>query len=1296
MKHILKSGATLFEICLVLSLTVSFAYFVHESDRGMSSSLPLPVLTNVLFTAKILEPIVSFIFSNLGSVSALELQDTQQGVHTCLLSKDGKVCQEYVASECSTKCASSCIPSLRKDVSACKLGTCYDVREGTCQAGSPQNACTTNGGQWFDDPYENVLQCREGCCVISGVASFITEQQCTRRATFLGAPREFRADIRSEIQCLSLGSMQEEGACVFVKEYERTCKFSTKSQCLQLKGDFYSQLLCSNSALNTTCTPQQTTGCTSALDGAQRVYWFDSCGNRENIYDYNRRNELRALGKLLPINESCSVAGSGDPVANARLCGNCNYLLGSACGKSNDKEKAAIGEYVCRDLSCIDEQGKKRAHGESWCQYQGAIGVDNAKNRGMDTPGSRHFRKVCVNGEVRTEPCADYRNEICVESQSPINGGKFSSAACKINLAYLCFDYNGIVNDEKNRNIGKEALALKSQERNQKCEQNPDCFVKNVNVGKDFKFDYCVPKYKPGFASAERGDILCSQSNVQCTVVYVKGLGGWKCRGNCECEKEVFAEQMNDLCMSIGDCGGQVNYKGDYSDNYRTTSTRSKIPKVSQAYITELVKYVQPIKGKFIEAPNIEQFYSFLGIPEGLGEVGEPSDPANAFGGAGMISGMMGIALLYAAHAGLVIPGLVLSAIPATVVPIIGGVTGATSTTIPGVAPSLHAAGGALAGAAIGFAVTSLLLKYTGVGRGLPPALTYLLLTAGVVAGAIIGASLTISAGASSAELLVGLATLGPVGWIILAVVVVVVFILKLFKIGKVRKTTVSFTCNPWQAPAGRGDACKQCGLDGLPCTPYSCESLGQSCQLINSDTESSECISVAQNDTKPPVITFNRDMLRNSNYTIEQHELGVKIKSVSSGDGCIQESFIAVPLSITLDEAGQCAASNESGVAFNKMDEDFSSITKNRFARNHTRAHFIPSLESLGFEDFEPRARAEQNVFVKCKDIAGNANLRDFAINYCVKQGPDMTPASVLSHDPALETVAFGTTNTSINVYTNEPASCKWDIIDTDYTLMTGEMECRDDIDERTLRGWQCNGNVPVRDNETTYHIRCLDQPWLNETQQEKRNANHESYSFKLKRSINALQIDSITPNEQTLFFGTEPASVSVVVKTSGGVDGSARCGFYWQNSSLIDFAQGLWTNVNQQTFQTIFSGTYELPISCVDIAGNTAESKARFIVQIDNKAPEVTRVFREGNNLAIITDEDAQCVASTNLPVKGASGCAYEWINGTSIGVMGKSHTIPWRAGTTYYIKCKDRFDRSPGTSCTLEIKGVTEANA
>jgi hypothetical protein len=185
-------------------------------------------------------------------------------------------------------------------------------------------------------------------------------------------------------------------------------------------------------------------------------------------------------------------------------------------------------------------------------------------------------------------------------------------------------------------------------------------------------------------------------------------------------------------------------------------------------------------------------------------------------------------------------------------------------------------------------------------------------------------------------------------------------------------------------------------------------------------------------------------------------------------------------------------------------------------------------------------------------------------------------------------------------------------------------------------------------------------------------------------------LQIDSVTP-QGILSFGTEPASLIVALKTSGGVEGKTQCQFSWQNGSWIDFSDGWGTSSQQQAFQTVFSGTYELPIRCEDIAGNTATATTRFTVQIDNQPPQVTRVYREGKDIVIITDETSQCVARTTAPERGESGCAYAWANGTSMGVAGVKHRIAWNAGATYYIKCKDRFERNPGTSCTLEVKNV-----
>src|SRR3989344_3851739 len=899
-----------FEIVLLISVSFAFAYIINHTTGNPGEKI---IVQKNVRSVSLLNFIGKLLFSEKGIVSAAG------EVATCVNSLSGKSCQEYPIESCNQECGGDCVPSTRENVAACKPGTCYDPLEGTCQAGSPQSTCVAHGGTWSGEKYENIPQCREGCCIINSQAKFVTERQCVRSAELLGVKKEFRPDVQTEIACLALGSVQEEGACVFEQEFERTCKFTTRSQCGTMHGDFYSQAICSSPSLNTTCKPQVTTGC---FPGKDEVYWFDSCGNRENIFALPKAASWNNVGVLLK-NNSCSLGSGTNLLANVKTCVNCNYIAGSVCGRADERNPVSLGEYVCKDLSCIDEQGKKRKHGESWCSYQGAIGEDTAKNRARDTPGSRHFREVCINGEIRTEPCADYRNEICVEAQTPIQGGKFSSAACRINKWQQCFDYNSIVNNPENKGIGKSAMQAKSNQRDLKCEENTDCFVKEVKVGKDFKFDYCVPKYSPGFSLSQRGEgaeIICRQANQKCTVVYVKGLGGWDCKANCECEKKIFAEQMNDLCMSLGDCGAEVNYIGDLTENYKV----KKSPKLNSAYLENIKRYANEklFKGEYADAGDISEFFATLGIPEGLGSASTPGDPAAQFGMAGTVAGMMGVALVWAAGTATgagILGSLSLAHVGAE---LLGPTTNGAALTVN---PGLSAAGGALAGAAIGFALTSLLLQFTGVGRGLPPAITYSLLAAGTAGGAIAGFG---AMGGSAFGAAAG--TLLTIGIIIVVVVIIVIVIFKALGIGEVKKVKVTFECKPWQPPRGGAD-CAKCGSDGKTCSRYSCESLGQTCQLINEETGTPECIDISPNDAAAPSIRFMKELL--ANYSVEETEFGVRIKQPGS-DGCIPESYEPLILGVALDEPGQCRISNSTGVAFEEMESDFGSSL---FKRNQT-----------------------------------------------------------------------------------------------------------------------------------------------------------------------------------------------------------------------------------------------------------------------------------------------------------------------------------------------------------------------
>jgi hypothetical protein len=273
------------------------------------------------------------------------------------------------------------------------------------------------------------------------------------------------------------------------------------------------------------------------VEGRDEVFFVDSCGNLANIYDYSRIKDKTYWEKVVPFSDSCNPSKSN---ADSSTCGNCDYFLGSTCKefKRSEDTKPAIGNYICKDLSCIYE-GKTYQHGETWCAKskgtsQIVIGKeklpDNAKE---NIPGSKYFRLVCYNGEVSVEPCAEYRQEVCIQSE--VNG--FKTAGCRVNKWQDC-------------SAQKEKADCENEDRR-------DC----VWVG-----EKCVPKYAPGFDfwnPEGDGSSSCATANAECTVTYEKKLGGEKtCVSGCECISSSWESNMNKVCSAIGDCGSKVNYIG--------------------------------------------------------------------------------------------------------------------------------------------------------------------------------------------------------------------------------------------------------------------------------------------------------------------------------------------------------------------------------------------------------------------------------------------------------------------------------------------------------------------------------------------------------------------------------------------------------------------------------------------------------------------------------------------------------------------------------------------------------------
>jgi hypothetical protein len=1268
------------QVFLLVSLSFSFSYIFGEAHKDYDIYGVEDRVGGVGgFTFNVLGKIVEFVFSDVGLASAAELSPEDfSGPHTCPVSNNGSICQQFIASQCEDNCAVGCIPNERGQTDECRIGTCFDPNEGTCLAGSPKAACTDEGGEWFNDPNENVPICREGCCVINGEQTFLgTARECEKEGEY-GKSVEFLPEIDSELACLALGATQEEGACTFSSGdfgETNTCRFTTHSSCLQIGGQFSSGFLCSHPDLNTNCEAQDSVSC---IDGKDEVYWLDSCGNRENIYDINKVKSLNNY-KILSKQESCSLGDSANPLENQESCGSCNYVLGNVCGAKTEDEKLSDSEqdFVCKSLDCVDSQGQIRRSGESWCAYQGAIGLSDDEKRSRDTPGSRHFRETCFDGEVREEACQDYRNEICVESQELIpdgGGDSISFASCRINRWQECLEYNSEEDQDEKINL---------------CNSNPDCYINQVNVDSDFNFNICAPKYPAGFdldRNLEGAESICGFASQRCTSIFVKKLSGkWKCESNCNCEDGIFAEELNDLCISLGDCGAIANFNGDLSESYRV----SRAPGLSQGYLDEVESYSEVRGGEFADPGNLSQFLGSLGIPGDLGK-GEFNDPNAAFvAQISKNSGAAGTLLTLAANTGTGASLLKVAGIVGKV-----GYTGATGTVYAATGTGF---GGALSGVLAGAAAASLVIQISGVSGGLPEWAVYGLIAVGTGIGVFAGTT-SIALGATTVGEGVAAAGVGVAGsaagagslfaaaaaaFIWAAVIVgVIVGVLKLLGTGKTRKKIYEFQCKAWQAPFG-GSGCYKCGADGFPCSEYACKSLGQTCEFINKGTGDETCVDINPNDLIPPRIKLNEDVLAEGQRYENIGEFGFKIVK-EEGDGCVGE-YEQITIGVESDEPMICASDFVRTTEFDEMSGDFG---RGVFLREQTQNILVPSLDSLGVPGFDPDRRADLSLYVRCKDKSGNEAVRESVIEMCVGPGNDISPPRIRRGQPVLEDIRFDSTGENISIYTSEPAECRWDLEDKDYEFMESEMFCANDLDEQTIFGWQCFTEVPVVGEKNIYNIRCLDQPWLNESEKVgDRRSNSKSLPFNLTRSSENLKIVSISPMNETLVFKTDPATVEVIVKTEGGVDGNAQC-FYEFNGNKIPFLD-TYRKVHRQPFNEFLRGNKELNIVCEDVAGNVASETSKFRIEIDTNAPDVTRAYVRAGNLFIGTNEDAECRVSKIKEVKKVDGCGFNFEDGEKMSGTGQKHTLDFEPGITHYVKCKDELDNVPGR-CSIILKG------
>lgn len=409
-----------------------------------------------------------------------EIVSINEATVCCEKTKSGLFCQDVPQEQCAD--GASAIPTSCDATAMCRSGWCFDSVEGTCLDGVANSVCGDNGGTWYE---QQPPACELGCCFLGDEAAFVTLTRCKALSAGYGIETNFNGEFSDELSCIQAASAQEKGACVFVKDFQRTCELTTRGECTvgnmygsgtaqesttsesgsefsnlvpapatsqntqtnaspQLSPEngtavtgfenesvrFFAGKLCSAPELQTNCGVSRDTIC---VEGKQEVYFLDTCGNPANIYDASKVNDLSYWSNIVSKEDSCGPSAT-DGNVNNQQCGNCLYLAGSYCReKSSITATATYGDNICASLNCKDVDGKERLHGESWC------GADvKFEDIGRNAVGSKYYRYQCNNGEIVVEPCSEFRQEECIENSLETPLGEFSEAACRVNRWQDC------------------------------------------------------------------------------------------------------------------------------------------------------------------------------------------------------------------------------------------------------------------------------------------------------------------------------------------------------------------------------------------------------------------------------------------------------------------------------------------------------------------------------------------------------------------------------------------------------------------------------------------------------------------------------------------------------------------------------------------------------------------------------------------------------------------------------------------------------------------------------------------
>jgi len=731
---------------------------------------------------------------------------------------------------------------------------------------------------------------------------------------------------------------------------------------------------------------------------------------------------------------------------------------------------------------------------------------------------------------------------------------------------------------------------------------------------------------------------------------------------------------MNDLCISLGDCGGYVNIEGEYTQNFEVDIEKSEADKSGEDFI--------------------RRYFSEEEAEEIIGELDYRRE--NAYS---LIWKFASEKYSKFADDNNIGEGDLPEYIKGTAYERIWG----------GDSPEEFYEGGGIFNLAATVAQVS-----------------------GVIGGGIFGLAFLTSKVAF-------LKFLAPIFTnfivlIIAGIALVVSLILSIFGIGDRITKTVSFECNPWEPPLG-GENCYKCNEDeNLPCNEYRCESLGTACRILEDvyETENPICVNIVPDDNIPPTIEFSEVSGEEIDFKGNVIDNGVEI-TLLTGEPI--EMFTGLNVSLTArNEAGVSESTTCRYILGERPEgiiETFEGggwnselfLEGTSFSGSHTISLTVPSLDNEYVTTTSGTSamgrEGELDMYIACSDIAGNLNTAPYLVRFKIQEIDNTAPRIISSTPTNGSYLAYRQNESIIQLNLNEPSECKWSYErGKAFDEMNNFVFC-EDYNQGTIKSsWSCSSNFEnLNKEQNNIWIRCKDHPEVcNPTEEDcyyegtlteqDRNTNTEDALYTLYQTKEPLEISSVfvtrketadvkkskvfldieTYRPKIIYAGESPAQIELGATTKNGAyNGEAICEYKIGSSGdVFTTKTGGTEHLQSPLFQ--LEGEKDFTIICTDLAGNTAEERAIFEIQIDENPPGITRVYKSGGSLVINTDEESRCFSHP-------STCNFN-IDDEEVEdlttALSKTHRTSWNSEKEYNIRCIDSWGNTVN-GCTMRILPV-----